>query len=336
MDGKIKLEISAWAILKVILILAAFYLLYLIRDVAVLLFLVLILVAAFRPIVNKWEKNVTRGGAVAILTLITIIVIAFIFYIIFPPLLSQIKQLINFAPEYVDKFKVLAPYKTEIDSVFKSISSHSGEITTGVYTATVNAFSAIASLLLALVMTIYLLLDRNGLKDFIINLVPKESQNSIIGIAKKMSNKVGGWLRGQLTLCLSIAIVDFIGLTIIGIPYALTLGVLAGISEFVPILGPLFSGIITCLVALSISPIKAIIVAILYILVQQLENTILVPKIMGKAIGISPVIIILAILIGSRLLGLFGALLAVPIAALLFVIISEWQNIKQLIKNETI
>jgi len=129
-------------------------------------------------------------------------------------------------------------------------------------------------------------------------------------------------------LGLIIAVIDYIGLLAIQVPYALVLALLSGLLEFIPVVGPFTAGAIAVVVALTVSPLHALLVVILYLIVQQLENGLIVPKIMQKAVGLSPVVIIVAVLIGVKLLGLFGALLAVPIAAVISVFISEWPAIR--------
>jgi predicted PurR-regulated permease PerM len=123
--------------------------------------------------------------------------------------------------------------------------------------------------------------------------------------------------------------VDLIGLIIIGVPYALTLALISGLLDLIPTIGPIIAGVIAALVALSVSPIQAVFVIVMYIIVQQIENTLLVPNIMKKAVGLSPVVILMAVLVGAKLLGLIGALLAVPLAAVLSVLVMEWPLIKQ-------
>jgi len=129
---------------------------------------------------------------------------------------------------------------------------------------------------------------------------------------------------------LIIFLIVYIGLTIIGIPYALVLAIIAGILEIVPTVGPIIAGAIAALVALTISPLAALLVIILFLAVQMLENTFIVPKVMQKAIGVSPVVIILAIIAGAKLLGVVGAIISIPIAASISVLIMEWPTISKI------
>lgn len=329
MHERVQLEISTWAILKVLLVLAAFYFLYLIRDIIVLFFIVLILAATFRPVVNRWERKIKRLPAVLALILIALAVLTFVVYILVPPLINQLQDFIKNLPEIMTRYSFLSSYRPLINNSLKSLTSNMSGLTGNFVNITASVFGGIFSFITALVMTIYLLLDRDGLKNFVISIIPADSQVPIINLAKKMSVKVGDWFRGQLILSSIIGLIYLIGLLIIGVPYALAIAVLAGIMEFVPVIGPIITGVIAALVALSISPIRALFVIVLFIVVQQLENTILVPKIMQKALGLSPIVIILALLIGAKILGLIGALLAVPLSALVSVVIQEWPAIRQ-------
>lgn len=334
---KIRLEITTWSIVKILLILIGFGLIFLIKDIIVLLFLALVIVASFRPIVNKWEKKIGRLPAVLALLLIGLMILGFIFYILFPPLLEQFRQFVAALPELVNKFKFLNPsYKSVIESNVRTLTQNAGNITGGFITVTMGVFGGIVAFFAVIVMSVYLLLDKRGLPSLTESVVSPDMRPAVTDVAQKVSAKVGSWFRGQVLLSAIIGIVDLIGLLVIGVPYALTLAVISAILEFVPTIGPFLSGTIAALVALSVSPLKALIVIILYLVVQQLENSLIVPKIMQKAVGLSPVLIILAILIGAKLLGIIGALLAVPIAASLSVVVQELPEIRRAFqKNES-
>jgi len=332
--NKTELQISSWTIAKIILLLVSIYLLYLIKDVLILFFVVLILATTFRPVINSWEKKIKRVPAVILLLLLILAVLAFIGYIIFPPVIKQITSLIQSFPDLIDKVEFLGNYKSYAISGLKSLTGNADKITGGFVNVTTSVFGGIFAFFTAIILTIYLLLDKNGFRNFVVSIIPEDSREGIIDVARKMSLKVGDWFRGQMLLMLSVAIIDFIGLSIIGLPYALTLALISGLLDLIPVLGPIIAGLIAALVALSISPLQAVFVIILYIIVQQIENSILVPNIMKKAVGLSPVVIILAVMIGAKLLGLIGALLAVPIAALIYVIVQEWPTIRKAIKRD--
>lgn len=332
--NKFEMQVSSWTVAKIILVLISFYLLFLIKDVLVLFFVVLILAATFRPVVNRWEKKIKRVPAVLLLLLLALGVLSFIGYIIFPPLLAQMSSFIQVVPDLASSLDFLGAYRSYAESGLKTLTNNLGSITGGFVNVTTSVFGGIFAFFTAIIMTIYLLLDRDGFRNFVASFIPSDSRESIIEVARKMSLKVGDWFRGQMLLSLSVSVIYLIGLAIIGVPYALTLALISGILDLVPVIGPIIAGVIAALVALSLSPLQMLFVIILYIVVQQVENSILVPNIMKKAVGLSPVIIILAVMIGAKLLGLIGALLAVPASAIIFVIVQEWPTIRKAIKRD--
>jgi predicted PurR-regulated permease PerM len=133
-------------------------------------------------------------------------------------------------------------------------------------------------------------------------------------LLRRIERRLGVWVRGEFVLMSAVGLCSFIGLTILHVDFALPLAIVAGLLELVPMLGPIIASITATLVALSVSPLLALSVVALYIIIQQLENNILVPYIMKKSVGLAPIVTILALMIGARLAGIIGAILAVPIA----------------------
>ncbi len=331
MREKMQLEISAWAIVKLLLVLIAFVLLYYVRDILALIFIVLILVASFKPVVETLEKKVGRLLAVILLAVGVFLLFALTIYLVVPPFVSQISDFANSFPSLLAKYDFLSNYREAIEN---NIKSSLGNITNSFVSITATVFGGFVTFIMAVVLTIYMLLDRKQLSDFSKSIIPDAQKNAVIETVEKVSQKVGSWFRGQLLLGAIIAAIDLIGLLIIGVPYALALALISGLLEFIPTIGPIIAGVIAAVIALSVSPIQAVFVIILYVIVQQLENAVIVPKVMQKAVGLSPVVIILAILVGAKLLGLLGAILAVPIAASLTVIVQEWPALSKSFRQE--
>lgn len=202
-----------------------------------------------------------------------------------------------------------------------------------IFSATAGIFGGIVSLLIVIVLSFYLLLDRQAFKNSFFAVVPSGKREDVAEIVRKIAIKVGDWLRSQMLLGLIIGTINLIGLLIIGVPYALSLAIIAAVLEIVPVIGPIISGAIAVLVALTVSPLTALIVLILYIVVQQLQNHVFVPQIMKRALGLSPVVVIVAIVIGAKLLGTVGALLSIPIAAVVLVIAQDWSVVKRIFSN---
>jgi predicted PurR-regulated permease PerM len=179
-----------------------------------------------------------------------------------------------------------------------------------------------------------MLLDPKVPENFAMSLIPSERRDGVKSMLIKISEKLSLWFRGQLLLSVIMGTFYLIALLIIGVPYALTIAIIAMLLEFIPIIGPIVSGTIAALIALTVSPLAAVIVIAVYLLGQWLENSIITPTIMKKVTGLSPIIVIVAILIGDRLLGPAGAILAVPISATISVAISEWPTIRKTLKTD--
>jgi len=334
MSEKMQFDVSVWMFIKLMLVLVTFYLLFVIRDIVALIFIVLILVATFSPIVKRWAKKIGRIPSVIALLLIIIAVIALVVYMLIPPISDQITQLVNNAPSYLERIQFLKVYAPTLQDSLTTITSSTGTITQGFVSITAGVFGGIITFLTAIVLFVYMLIDEQVLKNFIYSLTPPEKKEQVVEVLRKVASKVGDWFRGQVILGVIIAFIDLIGLLIINVPYALTLAVIAGILKIVPTIGPIIAGVLATIVAFTDSPIKALIVIVFFIAVQQLENSFIVPKVMQKAVGLSPVIIIIAILVGAKLLGVAGAILAIPIAASISVVLNELPSLRKVIETK--
>jgi predicted PurR-regulated permease PerM len=334
MTNNMKIDISSRAIIKVVAVLALLYFLFYIREVLVLIFISIILVAAFGPVVKKWSTKIGKPLSIVALILILLAAIAGVFYLIVPPLVDQIRQFSQSLPNLVDQISIIRSHFPWLEKGFSSLTQSLGNVTGSFISITTSVFSAVVAFFTVLVLTVYLLIDEQAFTKFFSKVVPEDRSKDFASLIDKISSKAGSWLRGQLLLCLIIGVVAYIGLSIIGVKYALTLAVISGILEIIPIIGPIVSGTLAAIVSLAISPLTALVVVIFYILLQQLENNLIVPKIMEKAVGLPPAIIIIAILIGSKIIGITGALLAVPVVAILYVLFQEWTTVRKLISRE--
>ncbi|MFO0702672.1 MAG: AI-2E family transporter [Candidatus Andersenbacteria bacterium] len=180
--------------------------------------------------------------------------------------------------------------------------------------ATLSSFFAGAFTVTAIaVLTFYLTVEEKGIKKFFAFIIPGHHHAYVTDLLTRIQLRLGGWLRGYLSLGLVVAGMTYVGLLVIGIKYALVLALFAGVMEFVPLVGPIVSAIPALFFAFTQNPVLAIFVLVLYIAVQQVENHVLVPKIMQRSVGLSPVVVILVILVGAKLAGFIGLLLAVPL-----------------------
>ena len=331
------IEISFLSIIKVAIVLIGLVFLWQIRDILLLFFIVLVIVAALSPVVDKWSQKMNRIVAVTLIYIIMLTIIAGASAIIFPPLVEQTQQLAIKLPDYLYKiFPDFGNWREVISLSQAGLSKTAQELSQfgmKIYSATVGLFGGLIAIFTIIILTFYLLLEQNGVKKFVLDYLPIENRERVIIVAQKIGIKMGGWLRGQLMLGIIIGIIDGVGLSIFGVEYALTLGVWAGFTELIPYIGPVLGAIPGVLLAFVASPLLGVIVLAFYIVVQQIEASFLVPKIMQKAVGLSPVIIIIAILIGAKIAGLAGVILSIPAAAIISVIFTEWAQIKKAVNN---
>jgi predicted PurR-regulated permease PerM len=328
---KTTIEISTIAILKIFGIALGLWLLWYLRNVIIILFVVALLVAAFSPTVERlYKKKVPRILSVLLIYLGVALLFALMIYLIVPPVTLQIKEFTHNLPVFIEKaspiYSQFKEYLPAFQQSLEHITSTLNKLTTNLWSAALTLFGGLISFVTILVLTFYILIGKESIESVLISFLPWDHKDRIIRVFQRVGKKIGAWVRGQLILCLIIALATSIILAILRVPYALILAILAGMLEIIPTIGPILSAIPAILLALTISPMTAFIVAICYLGVQQLESQILVPKIMGKAVGLSPVIVIIALLVGAKLFGIAGAVLAIPIAAAIQVLVSELRS----------
>jgi predicted PurR-regulated permease PerM len=334
MPERIKFDISTTSIIKVILAVLAVWFLFVLRDIFVLFFLVLVLVAALSPLVDWAAKYIPRALAVVILAVLVLGVFTAIGFLIIPVLISELKLLAVNLPVIATKF---GPIYDQIqhsllnyqEGLF-NLTSQIGKISTNIYSTTVGFISGVFAFFTILVLSFYMLLEKNYLKNALGHFILPEKKERVLAIVDKLNHQMGKWLGGHFLLMIAIGILDSVVLTALGVPYALILAIWGGLVEIIPYLGPWLSIIPAFIIAYTVSPLTGLLIIIAYVIIQQLESIFLAPKILGKAVGLSPIIIILALLAGGKLAGLLGVIVAVPAAAVISVLVQEWPEIKKL------
>ncbi len=319
-----KIEISRKTIIFTVVLLIVLWLLYLIKDIILMLFIAFILMAAFKPWVNYLEKyHVHKLLSVIIVYLVLITFIVFVGSTIIPPLIVQSTRLGASLPDYLSKVMPFMRVDMEI------LAQQLAPLGQNILNITMRIFSDVIALFTVLVISFYLLIERQYLESHLSGFISKKETARFIIMLSKIEDRLGSWVRGEAALMATIGILTFIGLTIIGIPYVLPLAIIAGILELVPIIGPILSAIPAVLIALTFSPFLALITAVMYFIIQQFESQIIVPLVMKKAIGISPLVTLIALMVGGRLAGVTGAILALPTVVIIEGIIGEYYKLKE-------
>lgn len=312
-----KIDISHKTIIFIAVFILSLWLIFLVRDLLLILFIALIFMSALSPIVNFFSGlKLPKALGIGITYIIIIAIVSGLFAIVLPPLIEESRRLIITLPPLLEQvFNITGIDKSILQSQLTSLSQN-------VFSVTLAVFDNLLTIVFLLVLTFYLILERDNVEERFSALFVGR-QERVKKLIVQIEEKLGGWLRGQLFLSFFIGVLSYIGLMLLGIPYALPLAVVAGFMEVVPVIGPIISAIPSILVGLTISPILALGVGAMYIVIQQLENHLIVPQVMKKAVGLNPLVVILAIAVGSRLLGVAGALLAVPIAVVLQIVVGE-------------
>ena len=315
------IEISHRTILFTIGILIGGWLILQIRDILYLLFISFILTTAMRPIVDfLTSKKIPRVLSIFLLYILTIGILGGIIGSVIPQIASQSTHLVQTLP------RVAQQILPSLNLDFSSFSNQVAPITQNIVQLGVQIFNNIVTVVTMLVFTFYFLLGRNHLERTIAQFVRKEETKKIVQILSEVEEKLGAWARGQIILMVIIGIATYIGLTLLRVDFALPLAVFAGLLEMVPMIGPIISAVPAILVALTISPLLGLSVAALYFVIQQFENHIVVPQVMRRSVGLSPVLIIVSFMIGGRFEGAVGAILAVPAILVAQVIIGHFLN----------
>ncbi len=332
----ITVEISHRTVIFTVLLLINLWLVIQIRQIIVLLFLSLILLSGLlRPVGWLQSKKIPRALSVLIVYVFIIIFIAFTIGIILPPLISQTSEFFSKLPQIlgtINDFLIFnkIPLNNTSDIISKQVQSIAGNL----ISVSTTIFSSIFLVITLLVFTFYLLLEWNRFVRFLTSPFSGKNEKKITNLISNIESGLGGWLRGQLSLSLIIGLFTYIGLRLLGIPFALPLALVAGILEVVPIIGPIISAIPAVLVGLTVAPIMGLAVTALFFVIQQLESHFIVPMVMKKVAGLQPPVVIIALLVGSKLGGIGGAFLAIPIIVVGKAIFSEFFHEDQKISEE--
>lgn len=317
-----KIEISHKTIIFTVLFLLFLWFLYAIRDILLEIFVALLIMTILNPLVGRLSKfKVPRGLSVILSYLVIFGVLGGVIAVLVPPLVEQTTSFVNTLPNYLNSLGVNRLANGE---VVGQLLSQLGSVPNQIVKAGVSLFANIINVIMVLIFAFYLLLVREKLSEHLLNLFGEEKTKSIVKVIGLMETKLGGWARGQFLLMLLVGVANYLGLVLLGIPYALPLAILAGLFEIIPYLGPTIAAIPAVVLGFSLSPLMGLATLALVFLIQQLENYVFVPRVMEKSIGISPIVILFALAVGFRLAGIVGVIISIPVVITLQVIIKEY------------
>jgi len=330
-----------YALICLAITIITLWVLYQVRSTLLLIYVCILFATGISPLVRlierRWpvgKRRLPRPVAILLIYGTVIGVITAIGYAVVPPMVRQSQQFWKDLPDRIDQIQrrlvswgLISP-DTSYQDLLQQAPGSSDAVT--VVLSTVWGFvGGLFGLITILLLTFYLLVESQSIFNFFVRLFARERREKVSEVSVLVTNKVSAWLGGQLFLGFIIGATTAIGLGVMGVPYFFVLALIAAVGEMIPIVGPLLSAIPAIAVAFTVSPGLALGVAIFFFVQQQLENAVLVPKLMGQTVGLSAVTVILSLLVGGELLGLVGALLAVPTAAIIQVLFEELYLEKQ-------
>ncbi len=311
-----------------------------IKDIILLLFVSLLLAGVMYPFV-RWmaAHRIPKGLSVFLFYFLLLGFLTVSFVLLIPAVAREMGML---AGTYSQSFEWLVSVKDGFQGIsdkyplvhnlqtsFGGVQQYLGQSVQGVLGYLTTLFGGLAGLVVVLVLAFYLIVEESAVKTLFKNLIPNEYQELASDLVWQVINRLGDWLRGQLILGLVIGGLYFIAFAIIGVPYPILLALFGALLEFIPYVGPFIAAVPALILAASVSPLVLLITIIAIILIQQLENNLIVPKIMQRSVGLNPIISILAVMIGAQTFGVVGALFAIPVATAASVVIFELHRRRQ-------
>ena len=320
MDKKV-FDISWVSLWRVLFVVAFAVALYLIKDVLLTLFMALVISSALdAPISYLESKKIPRILATIFVFLAALSVLTLLLYTIVPVAIFEMKNLF----EKLEELEIPAIGAFITPKLTEELKTNLGNFTNLLFSGGVSFIEVIAGIFggiafvgAVFVLSFYLAASRDGVERFLRAVLPADAEDIAVKVYLSAKQKLGLWLKGQLILSFTVGILAFLGLWILGVKYSLILGILAAVLEMVPFVGPIFTGATAFLLGVSESLALGIMVIVLFVIIQQIENHLLIPLVMRKTVGLHPVVAVIALLAGAQIAGFVGIILAVPTAVVI-------------------
>lgn len=339
MNNERILDISWATIFRISAAIVCFYLLFLVRDILMSLIFALIISILFNPAVDFLSRRrIPRPLAVAFIYLAVFGLVSLAIYAIVPLFVSEIGQFIDLLPQYIERMSpTLQGLGIEAFNNVDSLASAFGQNLQGavknIFSALSVVFGSIFSTFFVVMVAAFLSAEENIVEKTIALFTPKKFEAYAANLWKRCQTKVSGWFLSRVLASLFVGVMSYIAFLLFNVKYAFSLGLLAGLLNFVPIIGSLFVAVLIFLIVSLDSLLRAVFVLVVYGLIQQIESNVLVPLLSRKFMGMPPVLVLASLVIGAKLWGFLGAVLAIPLAGILFEFLRDFLK-KQ--KEETV
>ena len=332
MDREFNISITSGTVIRALIIVVGAYVFWVLRDLALLMLTAIVIASAIEPGVAFFVRwRIPRLIAVFLLYVLVFGSIFALVYFFFPPIIADAADFLSVIPTYLSMLTIPSSFpgfssatdilgsQAQLQLFVQNLFSLQNAFTASPSTVVqvfVTFFGGILSLMLVVVLSFYFALQDTGVDDFIRLIMPVTNEEYAVSLWKRAQKKIGLWMQGQILLSVIVGILVYLGLVIIGIPYALLLAVFTAFAEIIPIFGSLISGLVAVIIAFSEGGVAlAAIVLGLYVVVNQFESNLIYPLIVKKVVGIPPLLVIVALIAGYTLAGFLGVLLSVPVSA---------------------
>lgn len=334
MDKQIAVQITPGTIITAIVIGAVAFALWTLRDLFLLVVTAVVLASAIEPGVHFFIRyKIPRVFSVLLMYVLVFGTLFSILYFMFPPIIADAQGFVSGIPQYLTTLNLGSAFGSDSPISLFSQAPDQGQSIVNTLFAFQNAFSdsgegalqvlsaifgGLFSLILVVVLSFYFALQETGVEDFLRTVIPAKHENYAVDLWRRAHTKIGLWMQGQLLLSIIVGVIVYLGLLILGVPYALLLAIIAAVFDLIPIFGSFLAGLVAVVVAFASGGVPlALFVAGLFFIVNQFEAHLIYPLVVNKVVGIPPLLVILALIAGGALAGFLGVLLAIPVAAAL-------------------
>ncbi|KND51591.1 MAG: hypothetical protein AB202_03435 [Parcubacteria bacterium C7867-007] len=344
MEKHTSISITSGTFVRAIFIAAVAYMAWILRDLVLLVITAIVIATAIEPgVVFFMKRKIPRIISVVVMYAIVLGSLFSITYFFLPPILADAQGVVTQLPQYLESFNLpmlgipeLTPITAQggsLQSLLETIFSYRtafADSSEGALRLASVIFGGLFSLILVIVLSFYFALQETGVEDFLRLVTPSRQEDYIVGLWHRAQKKIGQWMQGQLLLSLIVGVTVYLGLLILGVPYALFLAIMAAVFDLIPIFGSFIAGIAAAIIAFASGGFAlALLVAGLYFIVNQFEAHLIYPLVVNKVVGIPPLLVILALIAGGTLIGFLGVLLSVPFAAVLREFLNDYDQHKR-------
>lgn len=344
-ESKERMAITTGSWVRGVVVVALAYAFYQLSSFILVLITAIVIASAVEP-AAVWarKRNIPRLPMVIFVYITAAVLFAGFFYFLLLPLIGEVSSFVRTLTVYsnsltngsilsgmietqrlfgdLDTPAVMTELNTYLNDFSKFLSQ-------GVFSTASVVFGGVVSFVLMLVLSFYLAAQEDGVAKFLRTITPEKHESYVVGLWHRSQVKIGYWMQGQLILGILVGVLVYIGLLIVGVPHALLLAVIAGVFELIPLVGATLAAIPALFIAYYFGGVTTlVIVAVLYIIIQQLESHIIQPMVVKKMIGIPAIVSILALVIGAKLAGFLGAIIAVPVAAVVMEFFNDLEERK--------